>query len=116
MNLPSAPEPAATPSQDGAAKPAYVLKLFISGQTSRSTLALKNLRKICDANLSGKYELEVVDIYQDPRRAAQAQIVAAPTLLKVSPEPLRRIIGDLSDTAKVLAALGLAPRGAAYTS
>jgi circadian clock protein KaiB len=114
MSLPRPPGPERTPG--GAEEAEYFLKLFISGQTTRSTLALQNIRRICDANLQGRYRLEVVDIYQDPRVACDAQIVAAPTLVKLSPEPVRRIIGDLSDSEKVLTALNLKPRGAAFGS
>jgi circadian clock protein KaiB len=88
----------------------YVLKLYITGQTPRSTRALENLKRICEQHLAGRYELEVIDIYQHPETAAEAQIIAAPTLLKVLPEPLRRIIGDLSDEKKVLVGFDLKPR------
>jgi circadian clock protein KaiB len=114
MSSPRAPGPELTPNS--AAEAEYLLKLFITGQTTRSTLALQNIRRICDSNLEGRYRLEVVDIYQHPELASEAQIVAAPTLLKVSPEPPRRIIGDLSDADKVLSALDLKPRGAAFGS
>jgi len=114
MSSPAGPDQAATPAPHGLADAEYFLKLFITGQTSRSTLALRNIRRICEDNLPGRYRLEVVDIYQDPEMATEAQIVAAPTLMKVHPEPPRRIIGDLSDTDRVLAALNLKPRGAAF--
>ena len=87
----------------------YVLKLFITGQTPRSTRAIENLRRICDDNLRGRYQLDVVDIYQDPAAAREAQVVAAPTVVKMLPPPLRRIIGDLSDQEKVLIGLNLRP-------
>ena len=86
----------------------YVLRLYITGQTSRSTRAIENLQRICDTHLAGRYKLEVVDIYKKPE--LEAQIVAAPTPLKLLPEPLRRMIGDLSDEEKVLVSLDLRPR------
>ncbi|APG05516.1 hypothetical protein BJI69_17480 [Luteibacter rhizovicinus DSM 16549] len=88
----------------------YQLRLFITGSTPRSTRAIENLRKICEENLDGRYELEVIDVYERPETTRDLQIVATPTLVKVLPEPLRRIIGDLSDELKVLAGLDLAPR------
>jgi circadian clock protein KaiB len=90
--------------------PHYQLRLFITGSTPRSTRAIENLRKICEENLDGRYELEVIDVYERPETTRDLQIVATPTLVKVLPEPLRRIIGDLSDELKVLAGLDLAPR------
>jgi circadian clock protein KaiB len=90
----------------------YVLRLFVSGQSPRSILAIENMRKICAEYLSERYTLEVIDIYQHPEACQQQQIVAAPTLIKVLPRPLRRIIGDLSNTEKVLVGLSLRPRTA----
>ena len=92
----------------------YKLRLFITGSTSRSTRAIENMRRICEERLHGRYELEVVDVYQDPQATKEFQIVATPTLLRILPRPLRRIIGDLSDEARVLAGLELMPaeRGA----
>jgi circadian clock protein KaiB len=87
----------------------YVLRLFVSGQSPRSILAIENMRKICAEYLSERYTLEVIDIYQHPEACQQEQIVAAPTLIKVLPHPLRRIIGDLSNTDKVLVGLSLRP-------
>ena len=85
----------------------YILRLFITGATSRSVLALSNLKKICEEYLEGKYELEVVDLYQNPSLAKEEQIIAAPTLIKKLPLPFRRIIGDMSDMEKVLKGLDL---------
>ena len=85
----------------------YSLRLYVAGSTARSMLAVKNIRHICDRHLAGLYDLEVIDIYQHPEAAAAAQIIAAPTLVKLSPEPCRRAIGDLSNDEKVLSALGL---------
>lgn len=83
----------------------YVLRLFVSGVTPRSTRAIANIKKICEKHLKGRYELEVVDIYQQPERARDEQVIAVPTLVKTLPLPLRRFIGDLSDTEKVLVGL-----------
>jgi circadian clock protein KaiB len=88
----------------------YVLRLFITGTTARSSRAIANLRRVCEERLRGEYDLEVVDIYQHPDAAKQYQILAAPTLVKMLPLPLRRIIGDLANEERVLAGLGLSPR------
>ena len=87
----------------------YKLRLFITGSTPRSTRAIENMRRICNENLQGRYDLEVVDVYQNPGATRELQIVATPTLVKILPEPLRRIIGDLSDEERVLAGLNLQP-------
>ncbi|MFZ2061541.1 MAG: circadian clock KaiB family protein [Candidatus Binatus sp.] len=86
----------------------YLLRLFTSGTTPRSTKALRNLRKICETDLEGNYDLEVIDIYQEPGRATEFNIIAAPTLIKEEPLPTRRMVGDLSDTPKVLLSLAIA--------
>jgi len=83
----------------------HVLKLYVTGMTPNSVRAIENLRRICEEHLKGNYELEVIDIYQHPTLASGEQIIAAPTLVKKLPLPLRRFIGDLSDTDKIL--LGL---------
>jgi circadian clock protein KaiB len=87
-----------------------VLRLFITGTTSRSVRAIANLRRICEERLQGEYHLEVVDIYQHPQMAQEHQIIAAPTLVKMLPLPLRKIIGDLADEERVLAGLDLMPK------
>jgi circadian clock protein KaiB len=93
-----------------AALPArYMLRLFVAGTTANSLRAIENLRRICDAHLAGRVELEIVDIYQQPELAGQHQVVAVPTLVKVLPAPLRRIIGDLSEEQRVLRGLELLP-------
>jgi circadian clock protein KaiB len=86
-------------------KDKYILRLYITGTTNRSVLALTNLKKICEEYLEGRYELEVIDLYQMPSLAKDEQIIAAPTLIKKLPLPFRRIIGDMSNIEKVL--LGL---------
>jgi circadian clock protein KaiB len=85
----------------------YTLRLYITGTTSRSVLALTNLKKICEEYLEGRYELEVIDLYRMPNLAKDEQIIAAPTLIKKLPLPFRRIIGDMSDVEKVLMGLDL---------
>jgi len=88
-------------------KDRYLLRLYITGSTNRSILALTNLKKICEEYLEGRYELEVIDLYQQPSLAKGDQIIAAPTLIKKLPLPFRRIIGDMSDKEKVLFGLDL---------
>ena len=81
------------------------LRLYVAGQTSRSTAALSNLRALCDKHLQGRHRIEVIDLGQRPELARQDQIVAIPTLVRKLPEPIRRIIGDLSNTERALVAL-----------
>jgi circadian clock protein KaiB len=85
----------------------YVLRLYVTGLTPRSTRAVDNVRAICETHLQGRYDLEVIDIYQQPVLAKGEQIIAAPTLIRKLPLPLRRIIGDLSNTERVLVGLDL---------
>ena len=89
----------------------YVLRLFITGMSPRSVAALENLRAICEEYLAGRYTLEVVDVLQNPGRALEANLVAAPTLIRELPLPVRWFLGDLSNTDKVLAGLDLEKRG-----
>ena len=91
-------------------KETYVLRLYISGLTPRSQTAIKNIKKICEEHLNGRYDLEVIDVYQKPVLAKGEQIIAAPTLIKKLPLPLRRFIGDLSDSEKILLGLDLRPK------
>jgi circadian clock protein KaiB len=88
----------------------YVLRLYVTGMTPRSARAIENVRAICEEHLQGRYELQVIDIYQQPVLAKGEQIIAAPTLIKKLPLPLRRIIGDMSDEGRVLVGLDLRPR------
>jgi len=88
----------------------YVLRLYVTGTTSRSVRALESVRRICDQHLAGDYQLEVIDIYRNLALARGDQIVAAPTLVKRLPLPLRRLIGDMSNEEKVLMGLDLRPR------
>jgi circadian clock protein KaiB len=85
----------------------YVLRLYVAGSTPQSSRAITNIKTICEARLRGRYLLTVVDLYEQPGRAREDQIVVAPTLVRQSPLPVRRMIGDLSITGRVLAALDL---------
>lgn len=85
------------------------VRLFVTGTTSRSQRAIANMRQICEEQLAGRYDLEIIDVYEQPEATRNLQVIATPTLVKVLPEPLRRIIGDLSDREKVLAGLNLLP-------
>ena len=86
------------------------LKLYVAGQTPNSVKAFQNLRLICEKHMPGKYNIEVVDLLRSPQLAAGDQIIAVPTLVRKLPEPVRKIIGDLSNTEKVLVGLDLRPR------
>ena len=88
----------------------YVLRLFVAGMTARSTRAVANIRALCDQHLAGAYELEVINLYERPVLAGDEQIIAAPTCVKRFPPPARRVIGDMSDSARVLAGLDLVKR------
>lgn len=85
----------------------YVLRLYVTGSTKRSSRAIEMTRQICDTHLKGRHDLVVVDLYEHPEAAAREQIIASPTLVRLRPEPLRRIVGDLSDRQRVLASLGI---------
>ena len=88
----------------------YVLRLYIAGTTSKSMRAVANIKKICESSLKNRYDLEVIDIYQQPVLVKGDQIIAAPTLVKQLPLPLRKFIGDMSDTERILVGLDLRPR------
>jgi circadian clock protein KaiB len=85
----------------------YALRLYITGQTPRSRQSVENLRALCDKYIPGQFDLEVVDIYQQPAMAAAGQIIAAPTLIKSMPLPLRRLVGDFSDQSRVILGLDI---------
>jgi len=85
----------------------YVLRLYIAGLTPRSTLAIQNIRKVCEEHLEGRYDLQVIDVYQHPVLAEGEQIIAAPTLIRELPLPLRRFIGDMSNTERILVGMDL---------
>ena len=92
----------------------YILTLYVTGTSPRTKIAIDNLNRICKSDLDGRYELEIVDVLENPQRAEDEKILATPTLIKQLPPPLRRVIGDLSDKDKVL--LGLEVRSAPSTS
>jgi circadian clock protein KaiB len=85
----------------------YLIKLYVTGQTPRSLQAIANLRRICEGELSGQYELVVIDVLERPQLAEDEKILATPTVVKELPHPIRRIIGDLSDSERVLLGLDL---------
>ncbi len=85
----------------------YILRLYITGQTPKSERAIENLRRICEDELDGQYQMVIIDVLERPQLAEDEKILATPTLIKELPPPLRRIIGDLSDTEKVLLGLEL---------
>ncbi len=87
------------------AKAQYVLKLFVAGSTTRSALAINNTKEMCEKHLGGKYTLEIVDIFQQPEEAEHMEIIAVPTLIKSFPKPLRRFIGDMSNTQRLVGEL-----------
>ena len=108
-NQPTQPAPLKT-TPAAAAPDVYLLRLYVAGQTTRSLAAFANLKKICEEHLAGRYEIEVVDLLVNPHLAAGDQILAIPTLVRKLPEPVRKIIGDLSNTERVLIGLDLLPR------
>lgn len=109
MNPPSkktAAAPAATASKP---RPEWQLRLYVAGQTARSAAALSNLKKLCETHLAGRYEIEVIDLLVNPKLAAGDQILAVPTLVRTLPEPMKKIIGNLSDVERVLVGLDIHP-------
>ncbi|MFI5234469.1 MAG: circadian clock KaiB family protein [Gemmatimonadales bacterium] len=88
----------------------FDLRLYVAGQTARSLAALANLQRICDEHLQGRYRIEVIDLLEHPQLARGDQILALPTLVRRLPEPIRKLIGDLSDTERALVGLDLRPR------
>jgi circadian clock protein KaiB len=93
-----------------AGKSKYVLRLYVAGMTTRSKLAISNIKDICEEHLKGRYDLEIVDVYQQPVLAKGEQIIAVPTLVKQLPLPLRRFIGDMTKTEKILLGMDLVPK------
>ncbi|MBL8828792.1 MAG: circadian clock KaiB family protein [Planctomycetaceae bacterium] len=88
----------------------YVLRLYVTGLSPRSTEAIARIREVCDEYLAGHYELEVIDLYKQPELAQRAQLIASPTLIKERPLPLRRLVGSMADEARVLGGLDLRKR------
>jgi len=104
----------ASPAAGGLLSNKYLLTLYVTGTSPRAQIAISNLQRICQQELQGQYELEIIDVLENPQRAEDEKILATPTLIKQLPPPLRRVIGDLSDKAKVL--LGLEVRAQPSTS
>ena len=100
------------PSADQADPRHYHLRLYVAGQTPKSLAAMANLKRVCQEHLAGRYDLEVVDLLENPKLAAGDQILAIPTLVRRLPAPLKRIIGDLSNTERVLVGLDIRPKSA----
>jgi len=107
MKRPARKKAARTAKKKAAQKKMYSLRLYVTGQTPRSAASIRNLRDVCDEFLEGRFELQVIDLYQRPELAKDAQVVAAPTLIKRLPLPLRRLVGDLSNKQEVLIGLDL---------
>lgn len=100
-----------TMAQGGAPDPGfYDLRLYVAGQTPKSVAALANLKRFCEEHLAGKYKIEVVDLVENPKLARSDQILAIPTLVRRLPEPIRKIIGDLSNSERVLVGLEIRER------
>ena len=105
MNVPASP----ADHPDADATPAFELRLYIAGQTAKSLAAIANLRRICETYLAGQYRIEVIDLTKTPQLAAGDQILAVPTLVRRLPEPIKKIIGDLSNEERVLVGLDILP-------
>jgi circadian clock protein KaiB len=106
-NSPRPEQPKASASQLEIVPGRYILKLYVAGQSPKSANAIANIKQICEENLQGRYELDVIDLYQQPQLAQGEQIIAVPTLIKKLPLPLRRIIGDMSNAERVLVGLDI---------
>ena len=105
--------PAAGSKAKRKASAEWQLRLYVAGQTPKSIAALDNLKRLCESHLAGRYEIEVIDLLVNPTLAAGDQILAVPTLVRKVPEPIRKIIGDLSNEGKVLVGLDVQPLGKA---
>jgi len=92
---------------DALERPRYVLRLFVTGMTPRSTRAIRAVRSLCEERLKDRFQLEIVDVYQQPQMIRGEQVFATPTLIKYEPAPLRRIIGDMTDVHRLCYGLGL---------
>ena len=101
------PESILPPMKEDKGKEVYVLRLYVAGQTNRSLEAFANLKKICEEHLEGRYQIEIIDLLQHPQLAKGDQILAVPTLVRRLPPPVKKIIGDLSNTEKVLVGLDI---------
>lgn len=105
----AAPPPSASEAPPGEPPAEWELRLYVAGQSARSVTAFANLKKLCEAHLAGKYRIEVIDLLEDPQLSRDDQIIAIPTLVRSLPAPIRKIIGDLSNTEKTLVGLQLPP-------
>lgn len=103
----SAAEAIARASEDLGSGVRYVLRLYVAGSGERSLRAVSRIKRLCEEHLPGRYDLQVIDIYQHPAMAQSGDVVAAPTLVKQMPPPLRRVVGDMADSGRVLIALGV---------
>lgn len=104
---PNVPAPISADARDEEPETGWLLRLFVAGQSPKSLLAYSNLKKICEQNLAGKYRIELVDLIKEPHLAQTYQIVAIPTLIRQLPEPVKRLIGDLSDHQRALVGMDL---------
>ena len=95
----------------GLAKPTFFFRLYVSGNTRRSAVAIANVRRICEQYLPGQYDLEVIDVYQQPAMTKKAQVIAVPTLIKELPFPPQRFVGDMSNTERIVVGLKLRREG-----
>lgn len=98
------------PSESAEATESWTMRLYVAGQTPKSLRALANLKKICDEYLAGKYHIEIIDLLENPLLASSDQILAIPTLIRHLPQPMRKIIGDLSNVERVLVGLDIRPQ------
>jgi circadian clock protein KaiB len=105
----TSPKPKAARPARAESKPEWQLRLYVAGTTARSAAALANLKQVCETHLAGRYSIEVVDLLVNPKLAAGDQILAVPTLVRKFPEPIRKIIGDLSNEERVLVGLDVQP-------
>jgi len=94
---------------EGSGDEHFVLRLYVSGMTPRSRAAIDNIQKLCQEHLAGRYDLQIIDIYQQPELARDQQIIAAPTLVKKLPLPLRKLVGDMADAGRVMLVLSMVP-------
>ncbi len=103
-------KPAAKTKRSAKLSETWELRLYVAGQTAKSITAFANLKKLCEEHLKGKYHIEIIDLLKNPQLAKGDQILAIPTLVRKLPEPIKKIIGDLSNTEKVLVGLDIRPR------
>jgi circadian clock protein KaiB len=94
----------------GRAQKEWELKIYVAGETEKSRVAIENLRRVCEEHLKGEYHIEVIDLIKNPQLAAEDQIFAVPTVIRKLPEPIKKLIGDLSATEKVLVGLDIKPK------